>query len=82
MIDSVTVRVNGKLTTVLRGTSVAAAIATAGADAFRVAVNGERRSPVCGMGICGECRVTIDGQRHLRSCLILCREGMEVCTDV
>jgi sarcosine oxidase subunit alpha len=39
------------------------------------------RGALCGMGICGECRVTIDGQPHQRSCLVLCREGLEVTTD-
>jgi sarcosine oxidase subunit alpha len=33
------------------------------------------------MGICFECRVTIDGQPHARSCEILCESGMTVETD-
>jgi sarcosine oxidase subunit alpha len=33
------------------------------------------------MGICFECRVTIDGASHARSCTLLCTEGMEVRTD-
>jgi D-hydroxyproline dehydrogenase subunit gamma len=36
---------------------------------------------LCGMGICFECRVTIDGREHCRSCQIPCAEGMEVRTD-
>jgi hypothetical protein len=36
---------------------------------------------LCGMGICLECRVTIDGREHSRSCTTLCAEGMEVRTD-
>jgi sarcosine oxidase subunit alpha len=32
------------------------------------------------MGICFECRVTIDGQPHARSCQIPLREGMEIRT--
>ncbi len=28
-----------------------------------------------------ECRVTINGQPHCRSCQTLCEEGMEVRTD-
>jgi aerobic-type carbon monoxide dehydrogenase small subunit (CoxS/CutS family) len=64
-----------------RGTTVASAMAAAGAVGFRTSVTGAARGPLCGMGICGECRVTIDGVHHLRSCAILCREGMEVVTD-
>jgi sarcosine oxidase subunit alpha len=44
-------------------------------------VLGESRGPLCGMGICMECRVTINGQPHCRSCQTLCEEGMEVRTD-
>jgi sarcosine oxidase subunit alpha len=33
------------------------------------------------MGACHECRVTIDGVPHRRSCLETVREGMEVWTD-
>jgi sarcosine oxidase subunit alpha len=60
---------------------VACAIAAAGEVAFRTAVTGAARGPLCGMGICGECRVTIDGVHHQRSCVITCRDGMEVQTD-
>jgi hypothetical protein len=33
------------------------------------------------MGVCMECRVTINGRSQCRSCQILCREGMKVETD-
>jgi D-hydroxyproline dehydrogenase subunit gamma len=33
------------------------------------------------MGICFECRVAVDGQQYVRSCQLLCREGMEVTLD-
>jgi len=33
------------------------------------------------MGICFECRVTVDGRPHVRSCQVVCRPGMEVRTD-
>ena len=42
------------------------------------AVHGEPRAPVCGMGTCFECRVTIGGRQHQRSCLIPCAPGMIV----
>jgi predicted molibdopterin-dependent oxidoreductase YjgC len=34
------------------------------------------------MGTCFECRVTVNGKPHQRSCQTLCCEGMEVTTDV
>jgi succinate dehydrogenase/fumarate reductase-like Fe-S protein len=43
----------------------------------RTSVSGQRRAPLCGMGICQECRVNIDGLRRL-ACQTICREGMRV----
>lgn len=63
------------------GNVVAAAIAAAGVTRFRRSVGGEPRGPLCGMGICMECRVTINGQTQCRSCQTLCENGMEVRTE-
>jgi len=81
MSDLIQLRVNGNTVSVAMGTVVAAAIAQAGLTRFRRSVSGEARGPLCGMGICMECRVTINGQTHCRSCLTLCADGMEVRTD-
>ncbi|MEE8586880.1 MAG: (2Fe-2S)-binding protein [Acidobacteriota bacterium] len=81
MPESITLTVNGRTVTVPMGTMVSAALARAGLDAFRTSVTGQPRGPLCGMGICLECRVTIDGRPHARSCQIPCRPGMEVQTD-
>jgi len=78
---NVKLRVNGKNVTVAAGTIVAAAIAEAGVTRFRTSVTGLPRGPLCGMGICMECCVTINGRAHCRSCQTLCEEGMEVRTD-
>lgn len=80
MSDMVAIEVNGRRVEVARGTTVAAAILMAGVAAFRRSVTGEARGPLCGMGICFECRVEIDGAAHARSCQIECREGMRVAT--
>ena len=61
--------------------SLAAALLNAGVTSFRQSVHGEMRGPLCGMGICFECRLTIDGQLHVRSCQLVCRPGMEVETN-
>ena len=73
--------INNRPIEVADGTTVAAAICITGIDGFRRSVNGELRGPLCGMGICFECRVTIDGVSHTRSCNILASNGMEVVTD-
>lgn len=78
--DTVRIKINNSLTKVPSGTIVAAALASAGLTQFRCSVIGQPRGPLCGIGICMECRVTINGQPNCRSCQILCEENMEVLT--
>lgn len=60
------------------GTTVAAALVLAGVKGTRISVDGEPRAALCGMGVCQECRVTIDGGTHALACQTLCREGQVV----
>ena len=76
----ITITVNQIPITVDDGTTVAAAVSNSGVNEFRTSVTGRPRGPLCGMGICFECRVTIDGVPHERSCNVLATEGMEVVT--
>lgn len=62
------------------GTTVAVAILSSGISNFRSSVTGESRGPLCGMGICFECRVTINGEKHQTSCTRVAEEGMEIVT--
>jgi sarcosine oxidase subunit alpha len=71
---------NGRRETVASGTSVAAALLNLGVGTFRTAAGGEGRGPLCGMGVCYECRVTIDGVPHRRACLVPVAAGMRVTT--
>ena len=52
----------------------------AGESACRESVSGESRGPVCGMGICYECRVTINDVPHQRACLRVVENEMRVDT--
>lgn len=79
MSDELALTVNGVRVMVFPGSSVAAAVAIAGGFC-RTSISGEPRSVLCGMGICFECRVTIDGKMHCRSCQIQCEAGMSVIT--
>ncbi len=80
MPESITVWINGASIRVPAGTTIAAAVLISGEPIFRRSVSGEGRGPLCGMGICFECRVTIDELEHCRSCQIVCRDGMKVRT--
>ena len=81
MTKSVELFVDGRRLSVPQGATVAAALLDVGVRAFRTSVGGEPRSPLCGMGVCFECRVTIDGVPHRRACLVSVAEGMRVTTD-
>lgn len=78
--DEITITVNGKALYVPAGTTVAAAMLMAG-EPCRRSVTGEPRAPLCGMGVCMECRVTVNGAPHERSCQMPCASGMDVVTE-
>ena len=78
--DAVTFEVNGKACPAQRGFTVAAALLNAGIWGFRDAGANDVRGPLCGMGICHECRVTIDGMPHRRACLVPVAQAMIVRT--
>jgi len=80
MTERVRFTVDGRPAEARRGESLLAALWNAGRLAVRSSVSGEPRGPLCGMGICFECRVAIDGAPHRRACLETVRDGMEVDT--
>ena len=80
-MKEVTIQVNGTPVSMPAGSMIAAAVLKAGVSSFRRSVTGEARGPLCGMGICFECRVRIDGVAHARSCQTVCENGMDVRTD-
>jgi sarcosine oxidase subunit alpha len=80
MPAEVLIRVDGAVIRAPAGISLAAALLNAGIASTRRSLEGEPRGPLCGMGVCFECRVSVDSSEHVRSCLIIVRDGMEVCT--
>lgn len=77
----ITLQINNETVSVPEGSTVATAIFASDTDSFRHSVSGEPRFPLCGMGICFECRVTINGVKHQRSCQILAENGMQIDID-
>lgn len=76
----ISITVDGRPIQVEPGITVAAALLGAGLWRSRTSVEGEARGPLCGMGICFECRVTIDDHPQRRACMELCRDGMSITT--
>jgi D-hydroxyproline dehydrogenase subunit gamma len=60
------------------GDTVAAVLLAQGEIATRRTVKGEPRGVFCGMGVCFDCLVVVDGVPNTRACMTLVREGMLV----
>ena len=78
--DRVRIIIDGVEVEVAAGSSVAAALMNARLP-IRTSVHGDPRGALCGMGICHECRVTIDGRAHRRSCMTTVAPGMVISRD-
>jgi hypothetical protein len=78
--DPILVLVNDVPVQVERGSTVAVALLVAGVPARR-SVNGSARAPLCGMGVCMECRAEVDSVSHSRTCQIVCQPNMRVRTQ-
>jgi glycine/D-amino acid oxidase-like deaminating enzyme len=74
----VAVKFDGREIAAIEGETVAAALAAAGVTAVRQARSGAPRGPFCGMGVCFDCLVTVDGRASQRACLTAVRAGMDV----
>jgi predicted molibdopterin-dependent oxidoreductase YjgC len=78
--QEVTVWIDGRATRAVAGSTVAAVLAANGIPGPHRSPTGAHRGPLCGMGICFECRVTLDGRPHRLACQELCREGLHITT--
>ena len=75
---SVRISFDGSEIEALPGETVAAALAAAGVIAVRQTRSGAPRGPFCGMGVCFDCLVTVDGRPSQRACLTKVAAGMDV----
>lgn len=64
------------------GQSLAAALLAAGTAALRQSPSGTPRGLYCGIGVCQECRVHVEGQGVVRACVTPVSAGMRVTTGV
>ena len=79
--DSLKIWINGRSVEVSQGTSVAAALLNKNTLCTRTSVQEQTRFALCGMGICQECRVHINGKSHQLACQTVCEAGMVIQTD-
>jgi hypothetical protein len=64
------------------GQSVAAALTAVGVRSWRTTrVGGRPRGLFCGIGICFDCLVVVDGRPNQRACIVPARAGTQVTTQ-
>ncbi len=69
---------NGALCTARNGDSIAAALTSAGLRTLGRGRAGRNRAMFCGMGVCQDCVVEVDGETGRLACMTKVREGMRV----
>jgi len=74
------IEVDGRLVPAAPGQTIAAALIGAGIVVFRHTPTGAPRGVFCGMGVCFDCLVTVDGLAEQRACMTPVRQGMRVQT--
>ncbi len=80
--ERIEVTIDGVPIEVAAQTTVAAAVFRRyGIRGTRTSVSGQPRAAFCGMGVCQECRMTIDARMHVLACQTICRDGMDIRTE-
>ncbi len=73
------IHVDGKAIEAREGETIAAALLASGIRTFHLSrKNKEPRGLFCGMGVCYECLVTVNGTYEVRACLTPVTEGMQI----
>jgi aerobic-type carbon monoxide dehydrogenase small subunit (CoxS/CutS family) len=78
----ITMVLNGKTVKAFTGESVAAVLIAEDLSAMRTTINGEPRGIYCGMGVCFDCLVVVNGIPNTRACMTWATEAMVVSTQV
>ena len=77
-----TIYVDGQLWSAYPGETVAGTLIAAGRLHFRrTSDRHEWRGYYCGMGVCWECLVVVDGRPNVRACTTFVRDGMRIETQ-
>jgi len=82
MGKEIKIKINGKETTACQGDTVLASLVACGHKVLKKSRQlNENRGPLCGMGVCYECQVTIDGLPNQRACMAEVKNEMMILTD-
>ena len=82
MKKKIIININGKDTPARLGDTVLASLLASGHVAMKKSRKlNEPRGPLCGMGVCYECQVSIDGKPNQRACMSEAKDKMVIKTD-
>lgn len=80
--ESVLIWINGKAVQAFKGEMVSTALMSNGIRQFRHTRKPHApRGLYCGMGICFDCLVTVDGVLNVRACMTPVKAGMRIETE-
>lgn len=74
--QAITFHFEGQPVSAYPGETLATALLAAQVPSFGLTREGAPRLPLCNMGTCFDCAVTVDGQRLVRACLTDVRDGL------
>jgi len=79
----VDITVDGKGMKAIEGEPIASALIAAGVMTFRrTRIRKEPRGYFCGIGLCTDCMMVVDGVPNVRTCVTPVEEGMRIETQV
>lgn len=74
----ISIELDGEAVETHEGETVAAVLLALGDASTRRTVGGETRGIYCGMGVCFDCLVVVDGVPNTRACMTWVRDGLRV----
>lgn len=80
--NGVEIVVDGEGLLAYEGETIAAAMLAVGRRIFRRTSSGEARGVYCGMGVCFDCVMVVNGTPNIRACQTRVNAGMTVRTQV
>jgi predicted molibdopterin-dependent oxidoreductase YjgC len=78
--QAITIEVDGETVPAFAGETVATVLLALGRRTFRHTEHSDPRGLYCGMGVCFDCLVTVDGIDNVRACLTPVEDGMVIST--
>lgn len=79
----VKITVDGKVIKAIDGEPIASALLAAGITTFRKTwKRKEPRGYFCGIGLCTDCMMIVDGKPNVRTCITPVKDGMRIKTQI